>query len=84
VVAVGDDLGVAVQFPNALGQLAKRDQLSSLDVGDLPLMGLAHVNEHQAASLFVQLAPQLFSRDVGSRIGRLLALLHISEPTRPY
>src|SRR5205814_4567368 len=47
VVAVGDDLTVSVQLAQAVGQLAQRDQPSTVDMADLPLVRLPDVDEDE-------------------------------------
>ena len=59
VVAVGDDLGVAVELAEAVRQLTQRDQPGALDVGDLPLVRLAHVDQDQLVALLVPLLLEL-------------------------
>ena len=51
VVALGDDLGVAVELAQAIGELAQRNEPRAVDVGDLPLVRLAHVHQHQLVAL---------------------------------
>ena len=46
-MAVGDDLGVAVELAQPLGQLAQGNQPGPFDVRDVPLVRLANVDQDQ-------------------------------------
>ena len=52
MVTLGDDLGMAVELVEPVGELAQRDQASTIDVRDLPLVRLADV---QLARLEIEL-----------------------------
>src|SRR5260221_7694860 len=61
LVALRDDFGAPVQLGKAIGKLPKRNELRAVDVGDLPFMGLADVDEDHVALRF-ELGRQLLYR----------------------
>ena len=67
-MAVGDDLGVAVQLAKPVRQLAKRDEPGALDAGDLPFVRLPHVDQDEAVALALAAPLQLFGGDLQARV----------------
>ena len=62
-LALEHDLVGAIEFAHARGELAERDELRAGDAADVPLIRLAHVEEHEVVAA-IELRLQLLHGDV--------------------
>src|SRR4051794_16644556 len=62
-------LRMTIQLPQPLRQLPQRDQPGTLDVGDVPLVRLADIDQHQTGTLLLHLPGKLLGCDL--RAGKL-------------
>src|SRR5207249_11700956 len=68
VMAVVDDLGMTVELAETVGKLAQGNQACAVDVGNLPLVRLADVDQDQLVALGLALPPILLDADLHAAV----------------